>query len=278
VVYSPIFTDLPVLVIIPHLFGTTVFHEVAWPLAAYVYAWELPMRHIYRRALFEVISESTKQDLISRGIPQEKIGVVYCGLDHERYKTGPGKEPSKPPYILYLGRIKRYKRIDLIVEAFIEIRKQVENVRLVVAGEGDYLGALESKCRELGLGEVVEFTGRVSREKKIRLLRGATMAMHTSEKEGWGMTNVEAQACGCPVVATASPGLRESVVDGKTGFLVRDQDRGALVDRAVEILRDPALRQTLSEEGMRWVKKFGWEESANGTLELIERICSEHGR
>jgi glycosyltransferase involved in cell wall biosynthesis len=278
--YVPLFCDVPEMVIVPHLFGTTVFHEVRWPLALYVYAWEVALRHVYREARFEVISESTKADLVARGIPPEHIYVVYCGLDHDLYTAGPGeREETGPPYILYLGRLKRYKRVELALEAFKDIRDRVEGIRLVIAGDGDYRPALEKASRRMGLAGDVFFHGRVSSEEKVKLLRGASLVVNTSEKEGWGLTNVEAQACGCPVVSTDSPGLRESVVHGRTGFLVSDRDKGELVDRSIVLLTDPKLRHRFSEEARKWANRFSWEDAADRTIELMETVVSEdHGR
>jgi glycosyltransferase involved in cell wall biosynthesis len=274
--YSSLFKKSPHLVIVPHLFGTTVFKEVAWPVAAYVYAWELPMKRFYRGSWFEVISESTKEDLVERGIPEESIHVIYCGIDHEMYTTEAGGNPTEPPYILYLGRLKRYKGIELVLDAFEEIRARRDGVRLVIAGDGDHRGALERKCRSMGLEPEVTFTGNVPEEEKIRLYRGASLVMNTSEKEGWGLTNIEAQACGCPVVATDSPGLRESVVDGETGFLVRGREKGDLAQRALEILVDPLLRSKLSEGGRRWVRRFTWERAAEETLDLMREVVESY--
>ena len=274
--YSTLYIPLPRLVIVPHLFGTTAFREVSWPLAAYVYAWELPMRRIYQRARFEAISESTREDLVGRGIPEDRIHVVYCGIDREEFGRCPDWIASDPPYILYLGRIKRYKRIELVLEAFKRVREREEDVRLVIAGEGDHRDALERRSREMGLDSAVSFTGHVSGREKVRLLQRAAIVMNTSEKEGWGLTNVEAQACGCPVVATDSPGIRESLRNERTGFLVPGRDVAALADRALRILGNPGLRMSFSEEASRWAGQFSWDRAVDQTLELIERVIAEH--
>jgi glycosyltransferase involved in cell wall biosynthesis len=79
------------------------------------------------------------------------------------------------------------------------------------------------------------------------------------------------------VVAVDSPGLRESVVHEKTGFLVPEEDDSGLAERAVQILEDPELRGRLSREAARWVARFDWEETAGRTLGLIERVRAEHG-
>ena len=100
--------------------------------------------------------------------------------------------------------------------------------RLAIAGAGDYRPRSSGSARSLDLGARVRFLGRVSEADKLLLLRRAWALTFASPKEGWGITNMEAAACGTPVVASNSPGIRESVHDGQTGFLVPHGDIAAL--------------------------------------------------
>src|SRR5207342_549842 len=99
---------------------------------------------------------------------------------------------------------------------------------LEIAGAGDFRGSLERLAASLDLGSRVRFLGRIDEEEKLRLLRRAWALMFASPKEGWGITNLEAAACGTPVIASNSPGIRESVLDGETGFLVPHGDTKAM--------------------------------------------------
>ncbi|HJR16505.1 MAG TPA: glycosyltransferase family 4 protein, partial [Gemmatimonadales bacterium] len=104
-------TRVPFCAIVPHLFGTTAFAEVAWPIASIVWAAERPLPWAYRRAGFHAISESTRDDLISRGIRPERIRVIHPGVDSKLFTPGPAGRRSAVPSFLYVGRLKRYKGI-----------------------------------------------------------------------------------------------------------------------------------------------------------------------
>jgi len=268
--YTPCFVKSPVLAIVPHLFGTTVFQEAGFPFAIYVYCYELLIPLVYRNVRFMVISESTKGDLIRRGIKPDRIDVVECGLDHDLYRQI--SVPRDPKLVLYLGRLRKYKCVHLLIRAMTRVRDSVPDVRLVVVGDGPYKPQLESLARGLGLGRVVEFRGHVSPEEKVRLVSQATVVANPSPKEGWGLTVVEANACGVPVVASRSPGLVDSVRDGETGFLVEHGNVEQLAQRMVEILVNDELRERLSRGAVRWANRFSWEVCAREAAALMGQI------
>jgi len=104
------------------------------------------------------------------------------------------------------------------------------------------------------------------------ILQTAWVVVNTSLKEGWGITNIEANACGVPVVASNSPGLRDSVVDGKTGFLVEHNDIKALDNRVIQTLQDKTLRESLSQNATKWASQFTWDRAAKEMFGLIKSI------
>jgi len=257
--------------LIPHLFGTTAFQELPAPLAAAVWLQERPIGRVYATTAFEAISESTADDLAARGIPRERIEVIHPGIDTEAYTPAP-EERSTVPLVVYLGRLKRYKRVDLIIRAFAAMRHPT--AQLAIAGAGSYRSALERLAASLDLGDRVHFLGFISESQKVALLRSAWVLAFTSPKEGWGITNLEAAACATPVVASCSPGLRESVRDGETGFLVPHGDLPALVGALERIVTDPALVASLGSAGRRFASRFTWEAAAEQTEAHLERIVT----
>jgi glycosyltransferase involved in cell wall biosynthesis len=265
--FTPLYANRPVVAVVPHLFGRTVFRETAWPLAAYVYVYEALIPAVYKRTLLLAISDSTRDDLVRRGLDARHIRVSYCGLDHALYT--PGEPQPEPGLIVFLGRLQKYKGVQIALRALPAIRAAVNGARLVVVGDGPYRSALESMSRRMGLAGCVEFRGRVSAAEKVALLRRASVVVNPSPKEGWGLTVVEAAACGTPVVASRSPGLVDSVRDGETGFLVPHGNTGALAARVVEILRDPALRARLSAGAIQWAARFSWEQAAHEAEEIL---------
>lgn len=269
---------VPVACVIPHLFGTTVFREASWPIASYVWAFERLIPPVYRRCRFSVLSETTRDDLVGRGIPADQLHVIRSGIDHGLY-TAPAEKPARVrPTILYLGRLKRYKGIDLAMDAVARLRDRFPDIDYQVVGTGDFLEPLKAKAAAMGLERNVTFPGHKGGAEKVDLLRRADVLVYPSPKEGWGLSVIEANACGTVTVASNSPGLRESVVDGRTGFLVPHGDVGALAERIAELLSDAALYARMRTEALAWARTFTWERATRETLDLLERVARERAR
>ena len=262
------------IALVPHLFGSTVFQEAPLPLAAAVWLAERPLARLYRGVPFQAISESTADDLVARGIPRDRVAVIYPGIDTARYTPAPGTRAEVPTFV-YLGRLKRYKGVDLVLRAFARLGHPT--ARLEIAGTGDHRPALEALARSLDLTERVRFLGFVSEVEKVALLRRAWALCFASPKEGWGITNLEAAACGTPVVASRSPGLRESVRDGETGFLTPHGDVAALAAAMRRLADDPDLVARLGAEGRRFAETFTWERAAAEPAAHGARHASQGG-
>ncbi|UCF06658.1 MAG: glycosyltransferase family 4 protein [bacterium] len=267
--YMPLVTRTPVVPVVPHLFGTTVFRETNAVFGLYVWFWESFIPLVYRKSVFLVISPSTRDDLVSRGVPAERIKVILCGLDHQRYRNL-DLERFERPTIVHLGRLRKYKSVEVAVRAMIRIRERIPEARLVIIGTGPHQAVLEREVQRLGLTEAVEFKGYMESEELVRYLNRTHLVMNPSPKEGWGLTVVEANACGVPVVASDRPGLRDSVMDGETGILVPYGDERAFAARAVEILEDRELHGRLREGALRRVRELTWERCASETKEFLE--------
>jgi len=269
--YMPLFErTVPVMAIIPHLFGTTVFQEVGFLKASYVYLLESGVARAYRKCLFSLLSESTQDDLVSRGIPVGQTRVIHPGFTHEDYPAPAVKPVRVRPTLLYVGRIKKYKGVQQGILAVEALRAKYPDILYRVVGSGDYLAVLKDLAKQKGLDTNVEFTGRISHADKVRFLQEADVLIYSSPKEGWGLSVLEANACGTVVVASNSPGLREAVVDGKTGFLVPHGTVDALAARVDQLLSDPALYARMRVAGLGWAAGFTWDKAAAQTLELME--------
>jgi glycosyltransferase involved in cell wall biosynthesis len=271
--YSPLFVRAPVLAVIPHLMGATVFREVNPLLAAVVYAAERPVPRVYRGCHVEVISESTREDLVARGFARERISVIHCGIDRRVYNRDGAAGKTPTPSLLYVGRIKRYKCVDHAIRALALVRRRVADATLTIVGDGDGMPALRALAARLGLDGAVRFAGFVPTEEKLRLLRRAHVVVNPSVKEGWGLTNVEANACGTVCVAADAPGLRDSVLDGRTGLLYPHGDVEALAARVVRLLVEPGLRERLEAGALAWAESLTWERCGEETRALVERVA-----
>ena len=272
--YTPAYIRKPVLALAHHLFAETIFLETFFPLATYVYLseWLIPL--FYRNTRFIVVSQSTKDELVSRGLREDRIGIVYNAVDHGVYRPDFGAK-SESPTIGYVGRIKKYKCIEHLLRACRIVFDGLPEARLVIAGSGDHLDSLKSTASALGIADRTDFIGFVGEEEKVAMLQRAHVVANPSSKEGWGVTVIESNACGTPVVASNVPGLRDAVVDEETGFLVPHGDVEALAERLLLLLGDEALRRSMSEKAVEWSLRFDWDESARSIVREIEALLGK---
>lgn len=267
--FTPSWRTPPIVALVPHLFGATAFQELPAPLAAAVWLAERPLPLMYRRCDFQAISESTRDDLVTRGIARDRVRVIFPGIDSAHYTPDPAGRAATPVFA-YIGRLKKYKGVDLLLRAF--ARSHLSGARLEIAGAGEYRPDLEALARSLGITDRVRFLGRINEAEKVALLRRAWAMLFASPKEGWGITNLEAAACGTPVIASNSPGIRESVRDGETGYLVPHGDLEAMAARMRQVAEAPALVETLGLAGRRFAEWFTWEGAAKRTMQHLQDV------
>jgi len=267
--FTPLFVRRPLVCIVHHLFGRSIFVEAFPPLALYVHCAERLIPRVYRRTPIAAVSPSTVADLEDKGIPRGTIAIIPNCVDHTRYRiTGEPRSPK--PLVGYLGRLKKYKSIDHLVKAFAIVRRHIPEAGLLIVGEGDARPQLEHLAEQLGVRGAVEFTGFVDEEEKVRRLQQMHVVANPSAKEGWGLTVIEANACGVPVVASDVPGLRDAVVDGETGLLVDYGDIEELAEKLLLVLRDDHLRAKLSRGAVDFAAGFRWENSADAMARFLE--------
>ncbi|HTO93229.1 MAG TPA: glycosyltransferase family 4 protein, partial [Bacteroidota bacterium] len=182
--FSPLYIRRPLAGIAHHLFGKSVFLETSLPAAAYVYLMERCALALYRKRIpFMVVSRSTEREFLAGGFAPGRLAIIHNCVDHRRYSVGDGKK-SDGPLAVYFGRLKKYKSVDHFIRALPAVIAAFPPLKAVVAGDGDDLGRLREIARELGIQDAVEFTGYVSEDRKVDLLRRAWFAVSTSLKEG----------------------------------------------------------------------------------------------
>ncbi|OFV89218.1 MAG: hypothetical protein A3J75_07720 [Acidobacteria bacterium RBG_16_68_9] len=274
----PALTTVPVLPIVLHLFGRTVFAEANPAVAAYVWLYERLIPPVYRGLHFVALSDSTARDLERRGVRASGMDVIPPGLDFDRYQARNGVAKSHVPLLVYVGRLKRYKRIDIVLRAFARVRRELPAARLAIIGKGDDRPRLEALTHSLGLSPAVSFEGFVSEDEKIGWLRRAHVVVYPSPKEGWGISTTEAAACGTPVLASDSEGLRDAVSHGVSGLLVPHEDVDRWARQMVDLLTNDQLRDQLSVGSLSWVRRFDWDAGAPRLQQIIETIAAGTGR
>ncbi len=259
--YAPVYSAKPVLALCHHLFGEVAFQQVALPIAAGVWLSERLIPPLYRDVPFLAISESTRRDLAARGIPAGQIRVSHPGIDRPKFVAD--VDAPRPARVIYVGRLEAYKKIDVLLRAVARLSDEFSAVEIVIVGRGRARPTLEALARELGLEARTRFVGFVDNDERDRLLAESRVCVCPSEKEGWGLTVIEANAVGTPVVATDADGLRDSVQDGETGFLVADGDVAGFARRIAELLRDDRCAQRMSRAALDWSRRFDWAIAAD---------------
>jgi glycosyltransferase involved in cell wall biosynthesis len=261
---TPLWLRTPRLTLVHHIHRDHYVREMgrAGRVAAFLLE-TLPLRLLYRRSRFLTISHASARDIARHGIAPEQIEVGYIGVELDAYEPKPEARAAVPT-ILYLGRLKRYKRIEVLLGA---LEKTPEAV-LEIAGDGDHRPALEAEIARRGLSDRVRLHGHVTEERKRELYQQAWVNATASSAEGWALSVMEAAACGTPTAALAVGGVQESVDDGRTGLLARSPEE--LAERIQLILRDPELRDSLGEAALERAHAFTWDACARRTLEVLE--------
>jgi len=269
--HSEILSRAPVIAQIHHVHQEVLHYELSPWKASLLALAERSMRLTYKA--FITVSKSTKKMLTHiLGINPKRIAVIPNGVDTRKYTPGP---KSSKPMILWLGRMKKYKRIHHTLAAFKLVKKQVKDAVLVAAGTGDASTIARRTAKRLGLREGTDiiFTGRVSEEEKIRLLQQAWVLVTTSLIEGWGLTTTEAAACGTPTIAYRVPGIIDAVINGATGLLAPDGDIHRLAHLITLVLRDDELRARLSRNARRYAERLDWDNIALHLDHLLKRLA-----
>lgn len=253
----------PRLIILFHVHQSILDRELPRVVAWAARALERTVR--FETGTFLAISETTKQEALRVLGVHPPIEVIPPGVQHTFFV--PGTRRAAPPDFLFLGRLRRYKRIDTIIAAF---SRMGEPGTLTIAGDGDDRERLEEIARHVN---GVRLLGPVSEDEKRRLFQEATANVVASEAEGFGLTVLEAGAAGTPTVAVDLPIYREVVRDRISGVLVPENDVPALA-QGMRWARDhPELREGAREFALQ----FSWESTAARFAELLERTLRPPG-
>ncbi len=269
--FTPKYVRKPILALVHHFFGNSIFSEVGTFAGRYVQWFEKRIPIVYGQTPLCTVSESTRQECIELGFAPHNVHVIHNAID-PRYFPMKVTAKAQVPTLVYFGRLKRYKSVDHILRAMVILRKQIPNIRLEVLGTGDEQQSLEQLAATLGLTSAISFRGFVSNEQKSKYLSTAHLAVNPSIKEGWGITNIEANASGTPVVSADVPGLRDSVRPNVSGVLYPYGNIEELARIIHQLLSDSAELQRLSEGAVAWASTFTWDASAEQMLALCENI------
>jgi len=274
---TPLFVNKPIVGIIHHLFGKSIFREVGFLAGSYVSMFERLIPPVYKDVPIATVSESTRSECLALGLKAKQLSVIYNGIAPDDFPMAVTKK-SDVPTVVYFGRLKRYKSVAHLIRAFSIVQERIPNAQLQIIGRGADQVSLQELVVSLNLSGHVIFRGWVTGEEKIEYLSKAHVAVNPSVKEGWGITNIEANACGTPVISADVPGLRDSVNNGVSGLLYPYGEIGQLADSILRVLREDQLRLRLSIGAIHWASSFTWDRSAQEMLALCEQTIDSWSR
>lgn len=224
------------------------------------------MPRVYRKTEVVTVSPSSKADILVHKLTKKEPHVVYNGVDPNIYKPG---EKAQTPMVLYLGRLAPQKSLSTLIHSAKKIIEKSPTVEFIIAGDGDDRKNLIKLVNKLQLGEYFKFAGRVSEQEKVNLYQKAWVFVNPSLMEGWGITTIEANACGTPVVASNVAGLRDAVHNPHSGFLVPYGNVEEFSKSIILLLENKNLLKQMSKEAIAWSKKFDWEKSTQDLLNIF---------
>lgn len=261
-----------------------IYHKPSW-FPKQIFATRVVVPSSLKKAKKIIaVSNHTKDDLIKFfNIPEEKIAVVYNGVEKTRRdidKTKPDDRQAvkekfdiRQNFILFIGTIQPRKNIDGLILAFDKLRgtKTFKNHQVVIAGKKgwDFKKTFDL-VKKYGLTKKIVFIGYISKKDKIRLLKAASCFVFPSFYEGFGLSILEAQQQGTPVITSKLTSMPE--VAGKGAFLVNPYNINEISRAMKKVLTCQELRRKLIEKGYQNVKKFSWEKCARKTLDVYKSI------
>lgn len=277
--FTPLYVRKPKLVFI-HEVAKEVWCLNPWPkpfnlIPALLgtYLEPLIFKILYKKIPFMTVSQSTKDDLVLWGIPPNNITVVNNGFTAV---SRPSRKEKKKT-IIYLGALSRDKGVEDALEIFSDLHDRNRNMNFWIVGKGEshYLKHLKKKTKKLGLIHVVRFFGFVTEQEKYDLLSRAHILINPSIREGWGLVVIEAASVATPTVAYNVAGLKDSVVNYKTGLLSNPNPIDC-TKKVQYLLVNNILYNNLSKNCVGWSKKFSWSESAKKSLKLLKEVSKKY--
>jgi glycosyltransferase involved in cell wall biosynthesis len=226
----------------------------------------------YRTEHVVTIGDVSKRELNALGM--KKVAVINPGLDESFHQLVDNTEdvPRSPTRILYVGRLKKYKGIDLLIAAVRRLSQRWKDVELVVAGKGDFEPGLRALASHLGVSDRVTFLGYVSEEEKVSLMKSSRVFAYPSMREGgWSISCAEAMRCGMPVVASEQ--VADTVKHGVTGLVTPFGDAASLTQSIATLLADGNMWNRMSQNAADWASKLTWEATATETLHVLRASC-----
>jgi glycosyltransferase involved in cell wall biosynthesis len=272
--FSPLFVrnGLPIVQVVHHVHQEQFRNRFSRPMAAFGRFLEGSLaRWVYGQRTIAAVSPSTRTELRRLGYGGP-IFVVPNGTIDIPDTLGP-RHPD--PTITVVSRLVPHKRIDLLLGQVAVATRSIPRLRLDIVGDGPEKSRLQHIAADLGMDSTVTFHGYQPDTRRDYLLSRAWLTASTSTSEGWGCSIIEAAAWGVPCLALRVPGIRDSVLGNRTGWLVDcAKDFGDVLVAAVNLLSKEVLAKQIAVSCQEWARCFRWDRSAALLAGVMEQEFS----
>jgi len=270
--FTPLYVRKPKIVFI---------HEVASDIWDYMYPFpinkigkiiEKVYFYLYRDLQFWTDAPSTIDDLEKFGIKRSNCIAIPCPSENKALTTLPKKE--KIPTFIFVSRVVKMKGIEEVIKAFFYILKEVKSGQLWIVGDGDrrYLEYLIKTVHDYSISTKVKFFGKISNAKKIDLMKKAHILLHASVKEGWGLVVTEAASQATPSIVYNVSGLRDSVINNKTGIVLSENSPFEMAKESLSLFKDKKKYIEFQRDCLKSSQRLKWDDVTKLSLKLIEMV------
>lgn len=254
-------------------------HEVAGEIWDYMYPFPINIIgklieslyfRLYSGIKFWTDADSTIDDLVKYGIKKENCTVINCPIINKSLSELPIKE--KNPTFIFVSRIVKMKGVEEVIRAFLQISRGISAPNLWIVGNGDkkYIKKIKKRIEYFASSSRIKFFGYVSESQKLELMKKAHLLLHASVKEGWGLVVIEAASQATPSVVYDVSGLRDSVLNGKTGVILRKNSSEEMAKEVISLLKNKARYRGYQVNALKWAKSLDWKKAIGKSLSLIQ--------
>ena len=242
-----------------------------WPL---IYAFLKPLFALIWKGSAAVVSNSEGlKELALKTNANQKIGVIYNGIDIQHFKPG---DSQKSKFIITPGasRVTDRKGLNYLVDAVKLLSEKYPQIELRIMGDGNARMSLVRQVNELEIENKVEFLGRIPREETAPHYQEASVFVLPSLNEGMSNAMLEALASGLPIVATDAGGTKELVTDGENGYIIRMKDAAHLAEKLERLIENPQLRESMGRASRARAEKLSWKNVAEEYHNLYKKVTN----
>lgn len=243
-----------------------------WPWNAIGRTQERLTHELYWKVPFWTPSDSTRRHLEAAGV--QTVKVLPNGVDTVPVAGLAPKPLTDPVRLITVSRLAPNKRVDHAVHLVDVLRRAGRSAELDIVGGGESEAGLMALVRDLGLGDAVRFRGRVPEPEKNRLLGEAHFLVHPSQREGWGLNVIEANAMGTPALVYPVDGLVDSTIAGVTGLIAREETPEALARELEPVLQAPDRHEELRQRAWRRSFEFQWDRVLGPACDWLEEMAA----